>query len=182
MSLTPDPSNAARQPAGTRTGVSTPAAAGRLLIRSTPAGARVMVDGREMGETPLTVRDIARGAHTVRVVRDGYVADERRVVVSAARPAQSLTIELAPAGPAAGVPSMPTSPGPLVAALSVESRPAGASVFLDGKLVGRTPLQVGEVAAGDHAVRLELDGYRHWSSAVHVVAGERRRVAASLDR
>ena len=180
VSLTPNAANAARPAAGARTAVSTRAAAGRLLIRSTPAGARVVLDGRDAGETPLTVRDVAPGAHTVRVVREGYVADQRRVIVSAASPAQSLTIALARARPAAV--ATPPRPGQSVAALSVESRPAGAGVFLDGTLIGRTPLQVGAVAAGDHTVRLELDGYRRWSSSVHVVAGERSRVAASLDR
>ena len=159
-----------------------PAAAGRLLVRSTPAGARVVLDGRDVGETPLTVRNIARGAHTVRIARDGYVADQRRVVVSAASPAQSLTVALARARRAGEATSIPPGPGQSMAALNVESRPAGASVFLDGKLIGRTPLQVGEVAAGDHDVRLELDGYRRWSSTVHVAPGERRRVAASLER
>lgn len=181
-SLTPNAANVARPPAGAQMAVSPPAAAGRLLIRSTPAGARVMLDGRDVGETPLTVRGVARGPHTVRVVRDGYVAEQRRVNVSAASPAQSLTIALAPARPAAAAPSPSSRPGQSVAALSVESRPAGASVYLDGKLIGTTPLRVGEVAAGDHAVRLELDGYRRWASSVHVVAGEASRVAASLDR
>ena len=178
VSLTPKAE--AAPPAGARP--ATPAAAGRLLIRSTPAGARVVVDGRDVGETPVTVRDVARGAHTVRVARDGYVPGQRRVVVSAASPQQSLTIALTPARPAAAAPSTPSRPGQSVAALNVMSRPAGANVFLDGKLIGRTPLQVDEVAAGDHAVRIELDGYRRWSSSVHVVAGERGRVAASLER
>jgi serine/threonine protein kinase len=182
VSLTPNAAKAARPSAGARPAAATPAAAGRLLIRSTPAGARVVLDGRDVGETPVTVRDVARGAHTVRVVREGYVPGERRVVVTATSPPQSLTIALARARPAAAAPSTPPTPGQSAAALSVESRPAGASVFLDGKLIGRTPLQVGEVAAGDHTVRIELDGYQRWSSSVHVVAGERGRVAASLDR
>ena len=177
MSQTP---NAAEPPADAQTAAAPPAATGRLLIRSTPAGARVVLDGRDVGETPLTVRDVARGAHTVRVVRDGYVADQRRVIVSAARPAQSLTIALS--RPAAAAQSTLPGPGQPVAALYVASRPAGASVFLDGKLIGTTPLQIGEVAAGDHTVWMELDGYQRWSSSVHVVAGERSRVAASLDR
>jgi hypothetical protein len=139
----------------------------------------VVLDGRDVGETPLTVRDVARGAHTVRVARDGYVTDQRSVIVSAERPAQSLTIALARPASAR---STPSRPGQSVAAIYVASRPSGASVFLDGKLIGRSPLQVGEVAAGDHTVRLELDGYQSWSSSVHVVAGERSRVAASLDR
>ena len=98
VSLTPNAPNAARPPAGAPVAASTPAAAGRLLIRSTPAGARVVLDGRDVGETPLTLRGVTRGAHTVRVARDGYVAEQRRVVVSAASPAQSLTIALARRG------------------------------------------------------------------------------------
>jgi PEGA domain len=172
--------NAAQPPADARTAAATPAAAAQLLIRSTPAGARVVLDGRDVGETPLTVRDIANGAHTVRVVRDGYVADQRRVIVSTARPEQSLTIALS--RPAAAAPSTPSESGQSAAGLYVESRPAGASLFLDGNLVGTTPLQLSEVAAGDHTVTLELDGYQRWSSSVRIVAGARSRVAASLDR
>jgi hypothetical protein len=63
----------------------------------------------------------------------------------------------------------------------VESRPAGASVFLDGKLIGTTPLQL-TTDAGDHLVRLEREGYRQWSSTVRIVGGERHRVAASLEQ
>ena len=173
-------SSAAEPPAGAPTAEAPPAAAGRLLINSTPAGARVVLDGRDVGETPVTVGDVANGAHTVRVVRDGYVAGQRRVVVSAARPEQSLTIALR--RPAAATPSTPSRRGQPMATLYVASRPAGASVFLDGKLIGTTPLQLGEVAPGDHTVRLELDGYQRWSSSVRVVAGERSRVAASMDR
>ena len=180
--LTPNAANAARPAAGAGTTVPTPAAAGRLLVRSTPAGARVVLDGRDVGETPLTLRNIPRGAHTVRIARDGYVADERRVVVSAASPAQSLTVALARARRAGEATSIAPRPGQSMAALSFESRPAGASVFLDGTLIGRTPLQVREVASGDRDVRLELDGYRRWSSTIHVAPGERRRVAASLER
>jgi len=179
VKLTP---NAARPAASARTTTSTPAAAGGLLVRSTPAGARVVLDGRDVGETPLTLRNIPRGGHTVRIARDGYVADERRVVVSAASPMQSLTVALARASRAGEATSIAPGPGQSMASLSFESRPAGASVFLDGKLIGRTPLKAGEVAAGDRDVRLELDGYRRWSSTIHVAPGERRRVAASLER
>ena len=141
VSLAPNAANAARPAAGARTTAPTPAAAGRLLVRSTPAGARVVLDGRDVGETPLTLRNIPRGAHTVRIARDGYVTDERRVVVSAANPAPSLTVALARARRAAEATSISAGSAQSMAALSVESRPAGASVFLDGKLIGRTPLQ-----------------------------------------
>jgi hypothetical protein len=162
--------------------------AGRLLVRSTPAGARVFVDGREVGPTPQMVRDLAPGTHVVRVVRDGYTTEQRRVAITAARPAQSVTVELArqqaavnrtPTPPA---PATPATVGRFVGALVVDSRPPGASVFVDGKLAGKTPVEVSSVDAGSHALRIELDGYQRWTSAVRVVAGERNRVTASLER
>jgi hypothetical protein len=65
--------------------------------------------------------------------------------------------------------------------LTIISKPAGASVFLDGRDVGKTPLSVPAVTAGSHVVRLELAGYRRWSSSVRIVAGQKERVTASLE-
>ncbi|PYR26106.1 MAG: PEGA domain-containing protein, partial [Acidobacteria bacterium] len=69
-----------------------------------------------------------------------------------------------------------------VGALTVDSRPQGATVFIDGKLAGATPLSVPAVPAGDHAVRLEREGYRRWTSSVRIVAPGQNRVTASLER
>ena len=166
-------------------------AAGRLLIRSTPEGASVSVDGRDYGKTPATVRDLARGPHQVRVTRDGYTAQERRVVISTSRPSQSVNVAMVrtpappPARSATAAPAPPAgtpTTGRATGALAVDSRPTGARVFLDGKPVGSTPLMVPSVAAGDHAIRIELDGYRPWSSSVRMVAAESNRVTASLER
>jgi hypothetical protein len=156
-------------------------AGGRLLIRSTPDGADAFLDGRDIGRTPITIRDVERGLHTVRVVRDGYVAQERRVTITAVQPSQSLTVELTRARRAAP-PATAAALEHEKVPLTVESRPAGASVFVDGTLIGKTPLTLVEVAAGDHAVSLDLDGYRRWSSSVRIVAGERNRITASLER
>ncbi len=169
---------------------------GRLLVRSTPGNAAVSVDGHDAGRTPATVRDISFGAHHVRVTRDGYTALDRRVVVTASRPAASIDFELvrekapipeprrAPAAGAAGAPPpappvrAASGPGPL----RVDSRPVGASVYLDGRLVGVTPLSLPAVPAGEHTIRLQLDGYQSWASAVQVVSTEANRVTASLER
>jgi hypothetical protein len=174
---------------------------GRLLVRTSPAGARVFVDGREYGVTPFAVRNLSRGGHSVRVVRDGYTTEERRVVLTASQPSQSLTIDLerpARAAPVRGAqaPRMapaarPTetpraaetgSSGRFTGDLHVESRPPGATVFMDGKQVGTTPLSLRAVPAGSHALRIEYDGYRRWSSAVRVVASQANRVTASLEK
>jgi hypothetical protein len=167
-----------------------PTAVGRLLVRSTPAGATVFVDGREHGRTPVAIRDLTRGTHRVRLVHDGYAPAERRVVITRSRPAQSIVVPLAAPRATASrgtaspipAPSTPATMGRYSGDLVIESKPPGAKVYVDNKLAGTTPLSVPNVPAGSHAVRLERDGYRRWSSSVRVVAAERNRVTASLER
>jgi len=142
----------------------------------------VSVDGHDIGRTPITARDLAKGSHRVQLSRDGYTPVDRRVTVTDAKPAPALTVTLQKARPGlAAAAAVPPSLAPRAGALDVESRPAGAQVFVDGKAVGVTPLVLSNVAPGEHDVRLEESGYRSWSSNVRVVAGERLRVAASLE-
>jgi PEGA domain len=123
----------------------------------------------------------------VRVTHDGYATVERQVSVTASQPAHSITIPLQRLGaaPPVAAASPPVTAGGVdrfVGTLVVDSRPSGARVFLDGRLIGNTPLSMRDVRAGEHAVRLEHDGYRRWSGSVRVVAAERNRVTASLER
>lgn len=150
---------------------------GRLLVRSTPAGAIVRIDGRSRGRTPLTVRDLPLGPHTVIVSRPGYEPERRTLDLSRDQAARSLEVSLREAGPV-------RQPEPTVftGSMRVESRPSGARVVVDGKEEGRTPVTLSTVRAGSHVVRIEMDGYRTWTASVRVVAGERRRVTASLEQ
>ena len=158
-------------------------------IVSSPPGARVFVDNREYGRTPVAVGDLTRGAHSVRITRDGYVTDERPVTITSTERAHSVTVQLAaertPPAPAAVNP--PAAP-PRAAIktgtglLSVESHQAGAKVFIDGRFVGTTPLRLPDVPAGEHALHLDHDGYIRWSSSIRIVSSAPSRVTASLDR
>jgi hypothetical protein len=119
----------------------------------------------------------------VRVTRDGYAAAERRIVITPARPAQAMTFALArPSVPPGAAAATPGTAGRFAGTLIVDSRPAGAKVYVDGKLAGTTPMSMPDVRAGEHAVRIERDGYRRWSSSVRVVAAEQNKVTASLER
>jgi len=50
--------------------------------------------------------------------------------------------------------------------LSVSSRPSGANVFLDGTILGRTPLVDQRIPPGRHALSLELDHFQTWTDSV----------------
>ena len=164
--------------------------AGRVLVRSTPEGAHVFVDGREAGRTPATLRDLAHGPHQIRLTRRRLrrhgAARGDHIGAAAVAVAQRFALvrerAAAPRAPQAAAPAPAPAAASGSAALRVESRPAGASVYLDGKLVGTTPFSLPAVTVGDHAVRLELNGYKRWSSSVKISATDTNRVTASLER
>ena len=64
--------------------------------------------------------------------------------------------------------------------LLVESEPAGASVYVDGRLAGETPLALPAVAAGVHRVRVVRLGYLENSRLVTVKPGARATLQARL--
>jgi len=165
--------------------------AGRVLVRSTPSGARVFMDGKDRGQTPVTIRELGEGEHRLRIVRDGYAAAERRVTLSASKPSQSLSVPLArePRGRKTELVSPKPTAQPSakaeaasLGALVIESRPPGATVLIDGRPVGTTPMSLGDVRVGNHTVRIERDGYRIWTASVKIAAGEQNRVTASLEK
>ncbi len=76
----------------------------------------------------------------------------------------------------------PAPPAATTGTLVADSRPSGARVIVDGRAVGKTPLKLGGIKAGSHAVRFELEGYRAWTAGVTVTGGRETRVAGSLER
>jgi hypothetical protein len=159
-------------------------ALGRLLVRSTPSGASVSVDGVAKGVTPLALRDVELGTRSISVTRRGYLPEARKVTISAARPSRSLDVRLA--AEAAAAPPRPSTPATLgkpatsTGGLSVDSRPIGAAVTINGKPSGNTPLVLSDLAPGEYRIVMAMPGYRNFATTVRVVAGERVRAAASL--
>ena len=150
---------------------------GRLLVRSKPAGAGVVVDGQSRGVTPLDLRELAWGAHTIEVSHPNHETRQRRVTLSERRPARSVDFELR----STSAPAQATVATDSTGSLQVASRPSGAQVFVDDTLIGTTPLLLSNVAAGPKSLRIELSGYRIWMRSVLIEPSARSRVSASLE-
>jgi PKD repeat protein len=76
----------------------------------------------------------------------------------------------------AGAPAAAAAAG----AISIASDPSGASVYVDGQFVGETPLDVRQIAPGDHRVRVVKDGYLENGRVVNIAAGKTGTVAVRL--
>jgi tetratricopeptide (TPR) repeat protein len=118
---------------------------GKLHIETEPPEAVVSVDGQQLGTSPMT-GDVAPGEHVLEVALEGYKTIQQQLAIA---PGQQLSLKLALQQAQAG--QVP----PLIA---IASDPSGAQLYLDGKLVGNTPIKV-RSTPGPHEVKLVLDGY-----------------------
>jgi len=110
---------------------------GVAVFESVPPGSSVLVDGQELGTTPLETR-LSTGRHTVEF-RDGDASRTVEIVVSRRVPlVETVDWAAAPTG-----------------ILQVSSDPAGAQVLVDGEPRGTTPLTLDGLAVGRHDVALE---------------------------
>jgi TonB family protein len=137
-----------------------------LTITTTPPGAKVWLDGVEVGSTPLFLSNVPAAAHQVRVAAEGYVPAEMSVRTTEEDTPMPLRFILQPA----------------TGALEVDSDPAPATVRVDGEVVGETPLSHPNLPPGMHRVLVERPGYRPFSKAVDVASGATARVTAPLER
>lgn len=60
-----------------------PVKSGAIRVESAPPGAQVFVNGRGAGVTPLVVKGLAEGEHTVTIAHAGFRSETRRVPVRA---------------------------------------------------------------------------------------------------
>ena len=118
---------------------------GKLHIETEPPEAVVSIDGQQAGTSPYT-GELAPGEHLLEVANDGYKTIQQQLQLDSG---QQLSLKLALQQAQAG--QVP----PLVA---VASDPQGAQLFLDGKLVGPTPIKA-RSTPGPHEIKLGLDGY-----------------------
>lgn len=124
-------------------------AQGSLVIESTPPSARVEVDGRHVGSSPVTV-PLEAGAHRVVLTRIGYQAWEQTV-----RVADGERVEVRA--------ELERSLGTIV----VEGVPAGSTIFVNG-VPADGPVQA---EAGGVSVRVEVPGERPLNIGAPVSSG-----------
>ncbi|NNE35436.1 MAG: serine/threonine protein kinase [Rhodothermales bacterium] len=145
-------------------------ASGSVMVRTTPAGASILVDGVPRGTANRLIQDLSVGSHTVRVQLDGYDSAQQRVRIRGDRQ-ENLTFVLEQ-----------LEVVPRVGQLDIRSIPEGGEVLLDGQSIGSTPVARRDVPEGEHVVVVRSPGYRDYQETVAVGAGETKQVQAELEK
>ena len=145
--------------------VSAQAASGMLYIKSEPPGAAITIGGKDVGKTPMLVRGLPIGETRVTLTIPEIATQFIDVDVKAGKVA-SATVKL----------TIPT------ATLTVITEPLEAEVHIDRKLMGRSPVTLEGLPAGEREIIVYLDGYTRVAQRHILKPGKSSVVEIALKR
>ncbi len=135
----------------------------QVTLQAPHANSEIWLGGKLLSTGSWTGR-LNAGTYSVEVRTEGYENSTQNIEVAAGTPkSYALTAGLA-----------------IYGVLKVTSQPMGATVKLDGKVLGTTPFMSNEVLTGNCTLALELKGYNPYTKELAIVKGKTTEVAATL--
>ena len=128
------------------------------------ADAEIWVNNDKKGVRSWT-GSLGKGTYKIECKQKGHETSLTTKEITAAMNGQTITL---------------SAPVPIYGSLNVESTPIGATIYIDGKEIGKTPRYINEVLIGQRALRLMKEGYEEYSETVSLAKGERKHVKATL--
>lgn len=136
---------------------------GSLVVKSTPAGADVIVIGKNRGVTPLTMKNVRARSYIVKIIKPGYQIAWRRIDVQVGKKFP-LNVALTP----------------IQASVLLVSNPNHVKIYLDNKLRGETPLLIKRLPLGKYSARIEKQGFSTREISWTIENAKPRKVTISL--
>jgi hypothetical protein len=136
-----------------------------VSLAVSPEGAAVKVDGRTIGRAPIGQYLLSAGRHVLEVSADGYVAQQKELMVTAGVPmAVSIALVVIPK----------------TGRVRVEAQPVDAAIKIDQR--GYPPPVDVELPLGGHTLEIAARGYVTHREELLVAPGQTRDVRVSLRR
>ena len=128
---------------------------GKIELITIPSdGIRVFSDNHLIGVTPPNSITISPGKHAIRLEKERYKPFNTEILIEGKNKTQTIKAELQPDW----------------AEITFNSTPPQASVFVDGILLGKTPLTA-ELTSGHKDVALTKELYSEYNTTLRVQAG-----------
>ncbi len=129
---------------------------GYISVFSSPtSGARILIDNRQYGITPIEKLELAAGSYALQAHAARYQPYSTQLVIAGQGQHQDLHVELLPGW----------------SEVAIESKPAGAEVWLNGTKQGITPWRA-ELLAGEYRLELRHQHYLPYTQDFVVIADQ----------
>ncbi len=135
-----------------------------VSIDSWPAGARVLLDGDDIGQTPLEA-EILEGTYELALVKEGFdtFSTSLRVIANQAQKLDTFALV--------------ESDG----LLTIDTEPAGATVMVAGQFRGRTPMELSLAPRKPHTIKISKVGYASIERQVTVAPASSEELTLALE-
>ncbi|HWX56061.1 MAG TPA: serine/threonine-protein kinase [Verrucomicrobiae bacterium] len=157
---------------------------GVLTVSGNPAGARITIDGRDMGRLSPSDFMLDPGSHQVVVSKEGYLDSETAVRLAAGQ-----SVAYSPTLRVAGRTDNIKTAGGLskmfgrgMVRVEIRTDPKGADILINGVPFNKTtPVDI-QMEPGNYDITLKKDGYKPVRRSVIVAPGERMRIDETLSQ
>ena len=123
---------------------------GSLYVKSNPSGAKIFLDGKNLGvTTPSKIDHVLIGSHKVTIMMDNHKPENMTVNI---KQDETATVDVKLSN---------------MALMTIKSSPSGAELYIDGKYKGTTPYSE-EMASGDYDVKLLKKQCKTLTRRVHL--------------
>lgn len=141
---------------------------GDLQVVVFPVEGEVYLNDQFMGKStlakPLRLKDILEGEYRLRVLAGGYQKTEQ-VIKVVPRTLREVQI---------GLKSLPGS-------LEISSDPLGATIFVNGKEMGKSPLKIDTIQEGMYTIGMRLKNFKDWAQRIQIQSGQLSEVKTKLE-
>ncbi len=134
-----------------------------LKLTTIPRKAKVSIDGKDVGHTPIEISDLAPGSHEITIRRKGFRVVKKELHLSSDKP-NDFKIKLKA----------------LTGALKVDA-PPGSTVHLDGQNYGNARL-FQKIIPGTHKLVVSRKGFASYAKSVKIQSGKTTRITAQLEQ
>jgi len=122
-----------------------------LIVTSIPSNASVYLDDKFIGTTPLDVKNLDEGDFELKVKLKQYETYSEHISLKKGETIErNITLRKS------------------LTYVSINSNPQGAKTYIDGTLIGSTPIEITNLSEGSHTIRLELDGYLPYETNIEI--------------
>lgn len=137
----------------------------KVTLKVDDSATEIYVDGESKGIASWT-GDMVAGEYLVECRKQNHRASSKRVMITDKMSGEVIMLD---------------KPMPINGSLVVTSNPSGAKVFIDGKQVDNTPMQMAAILIGSHTLRLEKAGCSPLSKTFTIEEGKTLDLEEKLD-
>ena len=128
--------------------------------------AEIWIDEQKRGTGSCTL-ELGYGTYLVECRLPGHKSSQQEVLIGRGSDNGVITL---------------TSPPPIYGSVDINSTPADAEVWMDGKKVGTTPLFLAESLVGEHKLKVSKLGYKDRTATIVVAEGQTTSSNITLEK